>query len=561
VRFHKPPKKLDFSRRQLAVFIVVFAAIGGYLVFKSLAVSSPNIYIAQAAAGVGDGSSCANAKAASFFNTAGNWGTGSTQIGPGTTMHLCGTITSSLNVLGDGAAGNPITIYFEPNAKISQPVCGDCMNMDNRNYITVDGGTNGIVESSNNGTNKANHASSTGISADPCNHCTIKNLTVQNIYVIASGDSYICASGCAVDNAGAKCIRFSGHDWLIDHNTFHDASWCLYEYGNGAEANNRISNNNIYNFDHGWAITGGGPYGTLFFNNNHIHDMGVWDACDSGANCHHDGIHCFFGGNGTSFAGSYIYDNTWDGTVGGNTTSWIYLESNSGSACATSTSKFYIFNNEFSSSDQVSTNPYLGSDGALPVPTYVYNNTFSGPGPGHFGPNGAGCLFVTKEFENNVVGGCARLLDSSASPTDYNAYASTDTGNCFSTFNCNFSQWQGTGKDAHSVFTLNGTTGANAANVGTNLTSLCTGNLVPLCSDINGKSRPASGPWDAGAVQVSGDGSGTKQGDLNGDGTVSILDLSILLSNYSTSNSVADINKDGTVNIFDLSILLSDYGT
>jgi len=53
-------------------------------------------------------------------------------------------------------------------------------------------------------------------------------------------------------------------------------------------------------------------------------------------------------------------------------------------------------------------------------------------------------------------------------------------------------------------------------------------------------------------------------GDLNNDNSVSITDLSILLSNYgsttSTSLSTADINNDATVNILDLSILLSHYG-
>lgn len=49
-------------------------------------------------------------------------------------------------------------------------------------------------------------------------------------------------------------------------------------------------------------------------------------------------------------------------------------------------------------------------------------------------------------------------------------------------------------------------------------------------------------------------------GDLNGDNTVGITDLSILLSNYGTTNSAADINNDGSVNIVDLSILLSNYG-
>jgi hypothetical protein len=49
-------------------------------------------------------------------------------------------------------------------------------------------------------------------------------------------------------------------------------------------------------------------------------------------------------------------------------------------------------------------------------------------------------------------------------------------------------------------------------------------------------------------------------GDLNNDNTVNIQDLSILLSNYGTTNATADINGDGTVNILDMSILLSNYG-
>lgn len=51
----------------------------------------------------------------------------------------------------------------------------------------------------------------------------------------------------------------------------------------------------------------------------------------------------------------------------------------------------------------------------------------------------------------------------------------------------------------------------------------------------------------------------SKLGDLNGDNQVNLTDLSILLSNYNTTNSIGDINKDGRVNIFDLSILLSNY--
>ena len=49
-------------------------------------------------------------------------------------------------------------------------------------------------------------------------------------------------------------------------------------------------------------------------------------------------------------------------------------------------------------------------------------------------------------------------------------------------------------------------------------------------------------------------------GDLNADNKVDITDMSILLSNYGTSNSAADINGDGSVNVLDMSILLSNYG-
>jgi hypothetical protein len=52
------------------------------------------------------------------------------------------------------------------------------------------------------------------------------------------------------------------------------------------------------------------------------------------------------------------------------------------------------------------------------------------------------------------------------------------------------------------------------------------------------------------------------QGDLNSDGKVDVLDLSILLSHYTQTGTgiTGDINSDGKVDILDLSILLSNYG-
>ena len=49
------------------------------------------------------------------------------------------------------------------------------------------------------------------------------------------------------------------------------------------------------------------------------------------------------------------------------------------------------------------------------------------------------------------------------------------------------------------------------------------------------------------------------KGDLNGDGSVNVFDLSRLLSAWETADAVADIDHSGTVNIFDLSALLTSW--
>jgi Tol biopolymer transport system component/surface antigen len=49
-------------------------------------------------------------------------------------------------------------------------------------------------------------------------------------------------------------------------------------------------------------------------------------------------------------------------------------------------------------------------------------------------------------------------------------------------------------------------------------------------------------------------------GDVNGDGSVDITDLSYLCSEYGTPGKYADINLSGKVDIIDLSILLSQWG-
>ena len=49
-------------------------------------------------------------------------------------------------------------------------------------------------------------------------------------------------------------------------------------------------------------------------------------------------------------------------------------------------------------------------------------------------------------------------------------------------------------------------------------------------------------------------------GDINNDGVVDSIDLSILVLHWGTDNTSADLNNDGTVDSLDLSKLVSKWG-
>lgn len=505
----------SFRRRfgtVIAATVVGLSIGGGAIIHNKLQPppgggGSASVFIAQNSAGSGNGSSCGNAEPVTFFNTSANWSSNNTQpIHPGVTVGLCGTINTGVTFQGDGNLGNPITLQFQTGAKISAPVCNACITMSGRSFVTVDGGTDGQITSNANGTLLANHAQSKGIIARPCTNCEVENLQIGPIYTISGGnDPNLCAGGgCTVDEQSQRCIDYSGSNWLIHNNNMHDASWCIYETNPGGDGNNKIYNNTISVVDHGWIMTGTGPYGKLWFNNNSMSNVSPWNACSG---CHHDGIHCFQG-SGANYDQVYVYNNTFTGAVGSSATGWVFLENNTlalGQACSTGVGNWYFFNNIFSSTDEVPTNPYLGETrgGATAAPYYLYNNTFSGPGVGHFGNNQAACVDVNKDFENNAVGGCSQFNAAGGGVTDFNAYAfgPSSGGNCWpvSGGNCNFALWQATGFDTHSVYSPGGAVGSNVTGVGANLTSLCVGNLVPLCSTRLGVARPSVGAWNAGS--------------------------------------------------------------
>jgi hypothetical protein len=89
--------------------------VGAFIYYGVAKASATGVYVAQSAAGAADGSSCTNARAYTFFNSASNWGSSPTQIGPGTTVHVCGAFSVSSNSTvftfhGSGSNGNPVRL-------------------------------------------------------------------------------------------------------------------------------------------------------------------------------------------------------------------------------------------------------------------------------------------------------------------------------------------------------------------------------------------------------------------------------------------------------------------
>jgi chitodextrinase len=84
--------------------------------------------------------------------------------------------------------------------------------------------------------------------------------------------------------------------------------------------------------------------------------------------------------------------------------------------------------------------------------------------------------------------------------------------------------------------------------------------LTAVARDAAGNTKTAS------SVTVTVNNQSSIPADINQDGHVDYLDLSILATNYNKSGAAittsrADMNNDSTVNYLDLSILATNYGT
>lgn len=494
-----------------AILVLGFLSAG-------LSTKANDIYIAQD--GFGGGTACSDPQNVAYFNNASNWGSGKPII-PGTTLHLCGIFTATagqqlLTVQGSGANGNPITIQFESGAVLQAPYWPalGAINENGKSYITIDGGSNGLIKNTDNGTTRGYQQGNTkAIYAPNCTGCAVKNLTIVDLYVRTSTSDL--APGTTASQIA--CVYFHlANSFTIDNVTCHDAGWAFSGDGN----NLTVKNSNVYNVDYGVVSGATGTMSGFSIHDNHIHDYTNWDSptdsCGVNNACyHHGGVHVF-GNNGIASNG-VIYNNLFDGDPGINITAHVYLEY--------SVQNVAVFNNVvLVPSNRTFHAIEFFQHGAAysPKDNAAYNNFIRAGG------RSAGSALYARgqssftAINNVLIGGVYDIgvtEGSSLSSTGIDSELYDDLRADFGGFN-NF-KWQNSSIgdlqpwqaaclcDENSLLVpasqINADSsghllpGSQGIGLGANLTGLATGMLAPLAQDKNGVARPTSGPWDVGA--------------------------------------------------------------
>lgn len=329
-----------------------------YLDAKVYAPAVNTIYVSQSGglySGVGTACPGQTAISVANHNTGSFWSASPTpgKISPGSTVKLCGTITSQLVPQGSGLSGQPILYVWDTGANLTAGSSAQwqyqsgAIYLNNENYLIFDGGVpcggnqpnkalcNGIIQNGYNGTAGEACPSGTciaqgfssliGMGTSGCveTGIEIRNLVLGPLYTRVAND--VAYPGSDYEQFSAIYANCAGTNWNVHDNYFNLDAAGLYTINNNWSGLN-IYNNEFNSVSHGWyaGIQGGGTFTTSTFHDNYVHDPVAWDtAADS---YHHDGIHIAMqGGGGTNiFTNSLIYNNKFSGNWGSHFTSQIY---------------------------------------------------------------------------------------------------------------------------------------------------------------------------------------------------------------------------------------------
>ena len=481
------------------------AALGlmATLLLPGQGAAAKDIYVAQTALGANSGTDAVDAHGSAWFNAAANWGAGGSQINPGDTVHLVGTFTNALNLNGGGLPGAPTTIYFEPNANITMPAIPATggINCGNNNYLTIDGGVNGLIQSTSNGTGLAHAGTSVGVLCGDGNRSlsgiTVQNLTITNLYNRTAASSEV--------SPAASGIQFFGNltNVLVRNCS---VSWCstsyFFIYKPGVNYGLECCSNTATHCNWGICVgqgNAGASLGAVSLHHNRINLGTDWE--DPADNYHHDGIFTFATDANCQITNLAIHDNIVGPYFGTHVTAAVYV-----SSVPSGIQNLLIYNNIlFTSTNSAPSNGFIFVNGG--VNCWLYNNTLDANNQGGMGIQaGTGANIL---IGNNIVSGMYYpIVEQTAgiiTGCDDNLYWYNGGPMYFYQAGGFYflNQWMGWGYDTHAItaspgfnneagFDFSLQPGSAAMGTGANESAWFT-------TDITGAARPTAGAWDIGA--------------------------------------------------------------
>lgn len=404
-----------------------------------------DIYYAQGSSGDVSGNSCSNAKPISALA----WGSGTGNIGAGDMLHLCGTITSTLTIGASGTdlSTNAITIKWEDGAKFSKEVWGTTTSAaiyaSGKSNIILDGGTNGLIENTDNGTGKGNSVDSNFIFADSGpSHWEIKNLLLNNVYVrIESTESN--RYGSAINIQGAF------HDIRVHNNTIHDGNkLVMFAYWGTGVKDVLFYSNTVYNSAVCLTVGSGDVNATIDnvqIYNNTFHRTLAWSGQ---AAIHTDLTHTFAVHSGSGITNLKIHNNNYSGVCGTNSTTLMYIEG-------------YVRSPQISNNTLMfEANPGACGNGMMylksNIGAYVDNNTFvstdTASNSGLMIGGSTGVVIRNNRFARLHVSISSFDSTSTITSSNYNIFPPETYFNYGSWSQMNFASWKSaSGLDTHST--------------------------------------------------------------------------------------------------------------
>lgn len=371
-----------------------------------------------------------------WFNAPASWGSGANQIGPGSIITLISNFSGStgtnvatnyFNIQGSGTVSSSITIRFASNATLTAACwsVSGAININGQSNIVIDGGVNGLIQNTNNGSNLGTQQQSFGIIGTGDN-VTIKNLIVTNIFISIAGQ----------DNRFGGCIAVSGNSLQVTNCNLSWADACLNIPGstvlNTTWSNVEVWHNHFYHFNH--AIFAAPPQTNgLLTNTDYSYNYfnAGFDFNLPNSDIHNDGI--IIGNNDYNpnlvMANTTVHDNFFTSNFPQNTTSGFYIGCNN---FYQQIQGIYVWNNVVQLTN--CNNPLqINASNA-----FVFNNTCYTP----ISIGGQGTITGSRLYNNisstgiGMMSACTLTNSfSSGDPTNQLRVLTNFLTNCFSDYN------------------------------------------------------------------------------------------------------------------------------